>query len=891
MEDAETEESEIKNPHLDPTSASSSSPTAKANPRTSAASSSSSSDNRSVDASVLHYENQKLVQKLDSQKQELQELEGKIKALREKQASYDDSLIKVNQLWNELVDDLILLEVRAGGTRPLSESLQRVDHIRGLVPSCAPEDTFLCRLLEEGSFSSNSITEITKNVEDGLASRQSSTLDLIKVLEDTIKAERLKCRNIEQRLQALTSAEDTVTLLSDINSMIKQEVEILSEAVDVLHRKQKDFSNCIQSYITCQSKDEAEIKRLEGEIEESLIELEESRRKLVHLRMQMDASGGFQYSSSGPTNGSASPEKPSDKMICLRDLKDSIEETKNLAADRLSELQDAQEYKYELLKQLQDLQSLLKDDEHVLSSRCYTLLNDQLQHTNAEVARYKALSESLQADRLFVMRREKELIAKLEAADAAKVAYMSVDSKVVGLEQQLEKCIAEKNDLEIKLEEAIQDSGRKDIKAEFRVMASALSREMGMMEMQLNRWRHIADEVRSLHEETQMLKASLASKCDEHISLTDSSNGQLAVIESLKAQIEKLEDEKVELQVFLDMYTIENESLRDVAEIRESEQKARSQAIVMRNALEEHSLQLRIKAAKEAEAACQRRLYAAEAEIEELQAKLDASEREVAELDEAVKLKDAEAETYISEIETIGQAYEDMQTQNQHLLQQVTERDDYNIKLVSDSVKAKQAHNSLLSEKQELMKELQLVNSSLDSLRSKFTFDEEQLKFLRAEGMKFSQEDRHLQVILEATRIELADAEKELKWLKSAFASTEKEYNQLETDTKELQMKLDSERDIRRKIEEEIVEYNRQVAELTAESGEATIKRLQDEINDCRTILKCSVCLDRPKEVVIVKCFHLFCNQCIQRNLEIRHRKCPGCGTAFGQNDVRLVKI
>lgn len=44
-------------------------------------------------------------------------------------------------------------------------------------------------------------------------------------------------------------------------------------------------------------------------------------------------------------------------------------------------------------------------------------------------------------------------------------------------------------------------------------------------------------------------------------------------------------------------------------------------------------------------------------------------------------------------------------------------------------------------------------------------------------------------------------------------------------------------------------------------------------------------------QVVIVKCYHLFCNACIQRNLEIRHRKCPGCGTAFGQSDVRFVKI
>lgn len=35
----------------------------------------------------------------------------------------------------------------------------------------------------------------------------------------------------------------------------------------------------------------------------------------------------------------------------------------------------------------------------------------------------------------------------------------------------------------------------------------------------------------------------------------------------------------------------------------------------------------------------------------------------------------------ILSLQTIGQAYEDMQTQNQHLLQQVADRDDFNIKV------------------------------------------------------------------------------------------------------------------------------------------------------------------------------------------------------------------
>lgn len=55
-----------------------------------------------VDAAVLQYQNQKLVQKLDAQKHQLHDLEVKIKELKDKQTSYDDMLITVNQLWNQV---------------------------------------------------------------------------------------------------------------------------------------------------------------------------------------------------------------------------------------------------------------------------------------------------------------------------------------------------------------------------------------------------------------------------------------------------------------------------------------------------------------------------------------------------------------------------------------------------------------------------------------------------------------------------------------------------------------------------------------------------------------------------------------------------------------------
>ncbi|KAL6976765.1 E3 ubiquitin-protein ligase BRE1-like 2, partial [Sarracenia purpurea var. burkii] len=113
----------------------------------------------------------------------------------------------------------------------------------------------------------------------------------------------------------------------------------------------------------------------------------------------------------------------------------------------------------------------------------------------------------------------------------------------------------------------------------------------------------------------------------EQKNLSDKCAEREIEIKSLKTLIEKMQKEKLELQILLDMLGKHIYDNRDLLEIEESEQRACSQAQHLRNALEEHGLELRVIAANEAEAACQRRLLIAEAEIADLRAKLDASDR------------------------------------------------------------------------------------------------------------------------------------------------------------------------------------------------------------------------------------------------------------------------
>jgi E3 ubiquitin-protein ligase BRE1 len=60
------------------------------------------------------------------------------------------------------------------------------------------------------------------------------------------------------------------------------------------------------------------------------------------------------------------------------------------------------------------------------------------------------------------MQREKEICAKSESVDGIKQTITTYETKIEELETQIQILFSEKNDLETKVEETLQDSGRGD---------------------------------------------------------------------------------------------------------------------------------------------------------------------------------------------------------------------------------------------------------------------------------------------------------------------------------------------------------------------------------------------------------------------------------------------
>mmetsp|Transcript_10953 Transcript_10953/g.20883 ORF Transcript_10953/g.20883 Transcript_10953/m.20883 type:complete len:223 (-) Transcript_10953:192-860(-) len=69
-------------------------------------------------------------------------------------------------------------------------------------------------------------------------------------------------------------------------------------------------------------------------------------------------------------------------------------------------------------------------------------------------------------------------------------------------------------------------------------------------------------------------------------------------------------------------------------------------------------------------------------------------------------------------------------------------------------------------------------------------------------------------------------------------------------------------------------------------SSEFTMEQMETQVKVLKSRLACSVCNERDKQVILTRCRHMFCRQCVDKNIKNRSRKCPGCGQRFDMKDV-----
>lgn len=101
--------------------------------------------------------------------------------------------------------------------------------------------------------------------------------------------------------------------------------------------------------------------------------------------------------------------------------------------------------------------------------------------------------------------------------------------------------------------------------------------------------------------------------------------------------------------------------------------------------------------------------------------------------------------------------------------------------------------------------------------------------------------------------------------------------------------------------EQSVIQFKETIAELEEECDtlqknlekkpvvSEKFRDLEQELAQCKAKTRCTLCNDREKNVVISRCFHVFCSECIESSLHARSRRCPSCQTSYGKGDVHKI--
>ncbi|KAK4755645.1 hypothetical protein SAY87_009402 [Trapa incisa] len=831
------------------------------------------SEDKKLDTGLLVYKNQKLMDAIEANKFEYAAREKLYNMLLENSAQHRSTVEAVNWSWKQLV------------TRLESSPIVKVSGTNegGTYTSNLNEEALLIRLKETGATESSSMSHCEHKIEGN----QEAKSYLLRGIESTIE----DLRNYKEKVHA--------TLLKGIpegssrqttSIDLAMEVKKLRLLIDDLHVKHKPLALELQRHRDADAHNKAVIRRLKGELQSVVTKLEDTNKKLAPLKAEHDATKGTSFPPFNFGNKNLFSEKVKDKQRDLRDVESILRDLQDQASSRLEEVRILHEERIKMLKQLSSLQNQL-NVKCISSSQPWLLLRDQLEKSKLEVMHYQALYDKLQMEKDDLAWREMELNLKNDMIDVYRRCSAVADSRMTDLGMEIEKHNNEKKMIEVKLAETSKEMGRQEIITDFKALLTTFPEEMELMQTQLSKYKADAVDIHLLKADVQSLSNIINVKVRECETLSRRCADEDAEIKKLKALVQDLKQSDKELKLILRMYRRESTDSRDVAVARDLEYKAWARVQSLKSSLDEHSLELKVKTAIEDEATSQQRLAAAEAEIAELRQKLEVSKSEISRLTGALKSKNEENEAYLSEIESIGQAYDDMQSQNQQLLQQITERDDYNIKLVLEGVKARQKGDSLHSEKQALEKQIQQAAASVEFFNLKVARMEDQLRINSAKVQKLGEEQVHTSCILENTQKRYSDVQKVSHQVSGSLGKLQ---SQLETDRgtfTEQQIQLEWERFKNKRTVEELAAVKRKAALVQAQKEGSIVPKLEEELKEYKEIVKCSICHERRKEVVITKCYHLFCNTCILRVIETRHRKCPTCATSFGPNDVKPVYI
>ncbi|KAK9813379.1 hypothetical protein WJX73_004098 [Symbiochloris irregularis] len=631
------------------------------------------------------------------------------------------------------------------------------------------------------------------------------------------------------------SAAQKIPALQSRNSKLAAELQVSGETVRELEQKLESLKKDHDSYMDTLLCVNRFWDQLEKELDDEASEIERALA-LRSGRLESALAHLLKLISSG--NPAVTDEEK--QLAAVQAEADSQTALNRLVEKRNAELDKEREAHLMLQREVSDLRNKLAAAQH-------------LREAGVTARQSQGLAEELDKQRFLISSQQQQLDAgrtqlqmlqtQADAGQVAKRQLTAAQGYAAELNQQLEA--SRKAAAEAEAERGFQEAAR-------------MQAEMQQMQQQ-------AAQTKS---ESATLRKDNAA---------------------LKAETE-------DLRLFLEVLETFCEDPRELVEVRVSEVKLKKQLQALtengnaNHSMPEVSHEELLEARKRGEAAEAQVVQLREASREQ-QVQIASLQRHAEKLRQDCAAAKQDNEPLILEIEDLGQAYEASQHNNRSLTEQLTARDEVNANLVGERIREGHAAAATAEARDSAVAHTKRLAADLQDHKAHLARVESRLQSSLEESAALQARLREAEAALLGARGQLQQRDETGKGRDERLAEAERRAEELKRRAEEDASKEARERAKRMRVEDDAKALNSRLQQLQREAAGASNQQLQAELKAARSVILCKVCCERNKDTVITKCWHTFCKTCINKNLDMRHRKCPGCGTPFGQGDVKPVYL
>ncbi|KAF9993192.1 E3 ubiquitin-protein ligase bre1 [Entomortierella chlamydospora] len=801
---------------------------------------------------LLNFQKEAIWRQMQEYKREIARAQERIDQLEDKQADYDSQINSVDAYWNKLLEELRTLVSRS------RISVQKDDMF-------LKDGSSFASLLCQGSDlqqENQDIRELTENatkptVEASCERTKEIVLKLLRIIEAWTTQRGSFWTGYRESDTAIQESSVIQQLVAEYNNITRQFKKGQTD-IDSLQAKCHEYSGQV-----LRLKNELEITK--HRIEETSENLDDSSEKIRQIERRIDreknALGSTISSSQSITNiANITAATLNDMSEASRD---ELLQFRRLAISRLAEIEETNLQKTQMKDDLDKLRAQLDQlsDEKIQDSQYVRTLLVQMQSARHEGEFYRGEVLRLRADLEDLHASRRRFVDTLETEEKNRRATLEAELK------KLESDISRVKDIRDRFQQMYENRCSKD---DYEIQQNQEIRKIANTRK---------DRITTLSTEISRLQTMLATTSDDWDSYAFylKNPDDVATLKDLKSKLSESGELINKLHMELESTREASLQARDLEAVRSSESQLKEQV----DALSTRLAHLDSIVGPEADD-----------EIKALMTAIEARDAAIKRLELKVQAHEAVQTPLLNELHTVANAWGQLEEATSRKAIDLAQKEDLIFKLLSDKTRQESKCNNLIRAKDQSANMMAVMKRQSDMQLDQISRLEERERSLNQQMTTLEKEQTVLSSEVTAQKTKLQEYTQINSGYKEKFSRQEERLLELQSLLKERTDAFENETAVRKRLVGESESMKRKIEEHAKKSeGGSGDSEASKQAARYLKLLKCPACDVNFKSHVILRCMHVFCKNCMDKQMEFRQRKCPTCRENFGAKDVKEIYL